>query len=172
MAQLRPSSVETETVWGKSEAKFGPTPLRRKSKNREKYREIYEFGLRIIKILPRFRRVPGKGQGNSSDSWDSCRQALGSQWFTLAFCSGVVTGPGNHQGSRFLFWNSTPPQVQIRKPSAVLAASGKTNCRCCPFPDIFIQPRTQVYKGRYEEYCLALFFDEVTVFNALAGQAH
>jgi len=102
MAQLRPSSVETETVWGKSEAKFGPTPLRRKSKNREKYREIYEFGLRIIKILPRFRRVPGKGQGNSSDSWDSCGQALGSQWFTLAFLfwrrhwQGIIRDPASH----------------------------------------------------------------------------
>jgi hypothetical protein len=42
----------------------------------------------------------------------------------------------------------------------------------CSFPDIFIQPRTQVYKGSYKEYFLALYFDELTAKNHLAGQAH
>ena len=79
------------------------------------------------------------------------RESLGILLPILEQCPGSNADPKAFRGARWL---------------------RKANCRFCPFPDIFIQPRTQVYKGRYEEYCLALFFEEVTVSSPLAGQAH
>lgn len=125
MAQLGLNSAKAGGHLRKIGGQFRQMSVCRKTENREKYREIYEFWSQDHQILPRFRKVPGSAQGNSSDSWDFCGQALGSQWFTLALLFWRRHWPGNHQGSCFPLWNSTAAQLQIRKPFAVLAASEK-----------------------------------------------
>jgi len=115
MAQLRPSSVETETVWGKSEAKFGPTPVRRKSKNREKYREIYEFGLRIIRFCPDFAKFPETGREIAAILGIFADKPLVANDLPWHFCSGVVTGQGINRdlASRF----GAVPRLKCRSES-------------------------------------------------------
>jgi hypothetical protein len=96
-------------------------------------------------------------------------RANGLPWIfvpALSLGQGIIREPAFHFG--------TEPMVQrqIRQLPRRLAACRRRTCRFCPFPDIFIQPRTQVYKDCSKEYCLALIFYGVTVSNPLAGQKH